>query len=196
MTTASYDSAVVGDALVRHYATHGLPTDGGASDPWFRVRIGPFTLRLPNPPARRRAVFFHDVNHIVTGYNTTFSDGEMTIAAFEVGSGCGPFWIAWFINLTMFALGLLVRPRAVFQAFVRGRQTASIYHRQEDRSAIAAMSVAELRTLLRLDAMPPAARFVDRLSFGAWAVVAGLVILTPLLAAVAVLRGAMRLLGW
>jgi hypothetical protein len=195
MSTASYDSAVVGDALVRHYATHGLPTDGGASDPWFCVRIGPLTLRLPNPPARRRAVFFHDVNHIVTGYNTTFSDGEMTIAAFEVGSGCGPFWIAWFINLTMFALGLFVCPRAVVRAFVRGRRTASIYHRQEDRSTIAAMSVTELRTLLRLDPMPPAARFVDRLSFAAWAIVAVVVIVAPLLALTAALRGAVRLLG-
>jgi len=85
----SQDATLIRDALAHHYVAHGLPLDGGASNPWFNMRIGPLTLRLPNPPARRRAVVMHDINHLVTGYNTTFSEGEMAIAAFEVGAGCG-----------------------------------------------------------------------------------------------------------
>ena len=131
----------LGDALARHYVDHGLPADGGEREPWFRVRIGRLTIRLPNPPARQRAVFFHDVNHILTGYNTTFSDGEMVIAGFELGAGCGPFWIAWLINLGMFAFGLVACPRAMFDAFVRGQRASSIYQRAEDRATLSGMTV-------------------------------------------------------
>jgi len=183
----------ISDALSRHYIAHGLPADGGESQPWFRVHIGPITLRLPNPPARRRAVFFHDVNHILTGYNTTFGDGEVAIAAFEVGSGCGPFWIVWFINLSMFAIGLVMRPRAVFYAFVRGRQAVSLYGRREDRNTLAAMPVAEARALLRLDRPPHAPTLADSLRFAAWSLVAMVVLLAPILAAFMALRGVVRL---
>ena len=86
----SRDASTIQEALLRHYAAHGLPMDGGESRASFRVRLGRISIWLPNPPARRRAVFFHDVNHLLTGYDTTFSKGEMDIAAFEIGTGCGP----------------------------------------------------------------------------------------------------------
>ena len=165
------ESTIVRDALAQHYVAHGLPADGGAMDPWFRVRIGTATIRLPNPPARRRAVFFHDVNHVATGYNTTFSDGEMVIAGFEVGAGCGTLWIVWFINLSMFALGLLACPRNVFAAFVRGRRSTSIYTRREDPTSLGAMSLGDIRELLRLDTERAMPRLADRLAFTGWAIV-------------------------
>ncbi|HSA56612.1 MAG TPA: hypothetical protein VLE53_12965 [Gemmatimonadaceae bacterium] len=185
----------VGDALTRHYAAHGLPADGGESAPWFRVRIGPVGVRLPNPPARQRAVFFHDVNHVLTGYDTTFSRGEMVIAGFEVGNGCGAYWIAWYINLGMFALGLIVCPREMFRAFVRGRRAASIYRRREDRTALAAMPVDRLREALGLDAEPGAPTPGDRARFLAWSVAAVVVLLVPLLAVAAGIRASAALFG-
>jgi hypothetical protein len=171
----------VRDALARHYVAHGLPSDGGASDPWFRVALGPVTLRLPNPPARRRAVFFHDVNHVVTGYDTTFSGGEMAIAGFEVGAGCGNFGIVWYINLSMMALGLIANPRAVFAAFVRGRRSTSIYREPQEPAALAEMSVADVRAQLRLDEATGRARFGDVARFAAWSPVAIIVLLAPLI---------------
>ena len=188
------ESSIVSDALAQHYVAHGLPADGGANDPWFRVRIGPATLRLPNPPARRRAVFFHDVNHVATGYNTTFSDGEMVIAGFEVGAGCGTLWIVWFINLSMLALGLLACPRKVFDAFVRGRRSASIYTCREDPASLGAMSVAEVRALLRLDAETPIPRPADRLAFTGWAILAIFVFAAALSPLAIILWAALRLL--
>lgn len=177
VTAATVRSVTVGDALTRHYVRHGLPPDGGEGDSMFRVRLGPFALRLPNPPARRRAVFFHDVNHVLTGYDTTFSGGEMAIAAFEVGSGCGRFWIAWLINLSMFAFGLVVAPRGVFRAFVRGRRVSSVYRCGYDRATLSAMPVDELRSTLGLDAAVPAASVADCVRFIAWSVVAAVLVL-------------------
>jgi hypothetical protein len=162
----------VADALAAHYAAHGLPGDGGATDAWFRVRIGPMRIRLPNPPARRRAVFFHDVNHVITGYNTAFSDGEMVIAGFEVGAGCGRFGIAWFINLVMMALGVLIRPRALYRAFARGRNSSSIYRCADDPHVLRARSVAQLKEMLALDRNAPRRSAGTRLQFVAWTLIA------------------------
>jgi len=178
----------LGEALARQYEAHGLPPDGGESDPSFRVRLGPFTIRLPNPPPRKRAVFFHDANHILTGYDTVFSNGEMLIAGFELASGCGPYWIAWLINLDMFALGLLVRPTAMFRAFVRGRRSAaSMYSRPETRSALSTMTVDGLRALIGLDRTSEStaseSTAMDRLLFFLCSIAAVVTIAAPLAAA-------------
>ncbi|MGQ0642963.1 MAG: hypothetical protein ACT4P6_19635 [Gemmatimonadaceae bacterium] len=173
------DSRSLSDALAQHYVNHGLPLDGGEQDRTFRVRLGRLTVRLPNPPARRRAVFFHDTNHILTGYNTTFSDGEMVIAGFEVGSGCGRYWMAWFINLAMFAFGLVACPRTMFRAFVRGRRASSIYRRTEDRARLGSMSVAALKSMIQLDQQAPVPALRDRLIFAAWAAVTILMLIVP-----------------
>jgi hypothetical protein len=172
----------VGEAVARHYLAHGLPMDGGESARSFRVRIGPITVPLPNPPARRRAVYFHDVNHVLTGYDTTFSRGEMAIAGFEVGAGCGGYLIAWFINLSLFAVALVVAPRTVFRAFVRGRRSSNLYRWTDGRDALAAMSVPALRSRLRIDNGHPDANGRDRLAFVAWSAAAVVVFLLPIIA--------------
>jgi hypothetical protein len=144
------------------------------------VHIGPFKIRLPNPPARRRAVVMHDINHIVTGYNTTFSEGEMSIAAFEVGAGCGRLAIVWFINLSLLAIAVVVHPRVAFTGFVRGRRSASIYSSNRDAATLAAMSVESVRDMLRVDAADARPRLTDRVLFAAWSIIAMAVFLAPL----------------
>lgn len=161
-------SVKVGEALTRLYAEHRLPPDGGEHEAWFRVRIGPLTIPLPNPPARQRAVFVHDVNHVLTGYNAVFSDGEMSIAAFEVGASCGRIWVAWFLNLALMALGVFVRPRAVFRAYVRGRHAGSLYLGSPSRAALREMTVDEVRRLIRLDEQAADARPRHYIDFALW----------------------------
>ena len=145
MPAAAVDDRLLGDALERYYQEHGLAPDGGAHDRWFHVRLGPLTIPLPNPPARRNAVFLHDVNHVLTGYDTVFSRGEFQIAAFEVAAGCGRVWIAWFINLFMMGLGFVFRPRMTLRAFRHGRRSGSIYALPAERSVLRAMTVADVR---------------------------------------------------
>jgi hypothetical protein len=168
----------IADALARYYVEQGLPADGGESERWFHIHVGRFTIPAPNPPARRKAVFYHDVNHILTGYDNVFSRGEMVIAGYEIGNGCGPYWIAWLINLGMFLLGLLLHPRLTFQAFVRGRRASSLY-RRSDRAAIRAMTVEELRAALGVREAAPQATLADSVSFVGWSVTAAALALGP-----------------
>jgi hypothetical protein len=122
-------------------------------------------------------VFIHDVNHVLTGYNAVFSDGEMSIAAFEVGAGCGRVWVAWLLNLSLMALGVIVRPGLVLRAFVRGRRSESLYTRDESRPALRRMRVADLRRLIRLDAAPAVARPDDLIALSTYVVLTWLVVL-------------------
>jgi hypothetical protein len=180
------DDVLVADALREFYSAHGLPADGGVSQSSFSVRVGPLPLTLPNPPARKRAVFFHDVNHLLTGYNAKGLDGEVVIAGFEVGAGCGRYWIAWIINLGAFAVALVMRPRELFAAFVRGRRSHSIYRRSESREVLRTTTVGALRRMLNIDVAPPIATEGDRVAFAGWALVAVLFALSPLIVAAAI----------
>lgn len=179
------DRVLVRDALTSYYREHKLPLDGGASSSWFQVHIGPLSIPLPNPPARRRAVILHDINHLITGYNTIFSDGEFSIACFEVGAGCGRFAIAWYLNLSMFAIALMLRPRASFAAFLRGRRSKSLYLTGRDADVLAAMSLNDVRDLLQVDTHPITAQWTDRAAFAGWSATALVVWIMPWLMAIA-----------
>jgi hypothetical protein len=177
---ATPDEMRIADAIEDYYRSHGLPADGGVSGAWFQVHIGPLSIPLPNIPARRRVIFLHDVNHLITGYDTTFSGGEMEIGAFEVGASCGRYLVAWYLDLSVLALGLLVNPRGVFAGFVRGRRSASLYQQDLGAETLRAMTVAEVRSLLRLDADRGPVRWRERIGFVAWSTVAIPVLLSPL----------------
>src|SRR5688500_1933293 len=185
--SAAPDSMRIADALDGYYRSQGLPAGGGDSDSWFQVHIGSFSIPLPNVPARRRAIFLHDVNRRVTGYDTTFSRGEMEIGAFEVGASCGRYLVAWYLNLSVLASGLLANPRGVFAGFVRGRRSASLYRQQLGTATLRDMTVAQVRTLLRLDTDHAPVHWRERLAFAGWSTVAIGVLLSPILPVVAVL---------
>ena len=69
---------------------------------------------------------FHDLHHVLTGYDTDFS-GELEISAWEIGAGCKRYAAAWGLNLGGVAAGLFTCGSRVFASFVRGRRSATLY---------------------------------------------------------------------
>lgn len=119
-------------ALRTYFVENGFGDDGGYDDAWVDFSIGPVPLPFPNTEGRKRAVRFHDLHHILTGYRTN-ATGEFEISAWELGAGCKDFHAARFINLGGFVSGILASPRRTFRAFVRGRRSRSLYgERYED----------------------------------------------------------------
>ena len=165
------------DARQRYFSDNGF--DGSYSERWVKLKAGPIPIYLYNAAGRRRAVQIHDLHHIATGYQTTWT-GEAEIAAWEVAGGCGRFAWAWFLNLSAFAIGLAVAPRPAFRAFVRGRHTRNLYHDGEFRDAILQRSVGEIRQRLGLDRPVPRVSPGDAAAFAAWAIGATLFSLAPL----------------
>jgi len=153
------------DARARYFETNALG-EGGYDDKWVVLRAGsvPFGA-IPNPPQRVRSVRLHDIHHVVAGYDTTWL-GEAEIGAWEVASGCDRFLVAWVLNLLAMAYGILLGPRRVFAAFVRGRRSRNLYRTSFDDTLLdrgLGDVIGELGT--GVQATPTAA---DRAAFVGW----------------------------
>jgi hypothetical protein len=114
------------EALREYFEVNHFGVDGGYSAKWVDFKLGPVPFPFPNTDARKKAVRFHDLNHVLTGYRTD-TVSEFEISAWEIGAGCGEFAAAWVINLGGLAAGLFTSTLRVFRAFVRGRRQRASY---------------------------------------------------------------------
>jgi hypothetical protein len=157
----------LGEARARLFALGGLGDDGGYDDAWVKLKLWRIPFAFPNTDGRRRAVRFHDLHHVLTEYPTTWR-GEFEISAWEVAGGIRRYRVAWLLDLLGFACGLVLFPRAVYRAFVRGRHSTNLYGDVWDES-ILARRVGEVRRRLRLDEGVARATRDDKVSFALWA---------------------------
>lgn len=110
------------EAVTTYFRENGFAEDGGYSAKWVDFKLGPIPFPLPNSEARKKAVRFHDLNHVLTGYRTDFG-GECEISAWELGAGCEEYVAAWALNLGGMTAGLWFQPLKTWRAFVAGRRS-------------------------------------------------------------------------
>ncbi|HEY2386885.1 MAG TPA: hypothetical protein VGK30_07975 [Candidatus Binatia bacterium] len=165
-------------ARARYFARNGFD-ECGYDDHWVHLKAGPIPIVFPNTSARVRSVRVHDVHHVVTGYETTWT-GEAEIGAWEIASGCADHGAAWVLNLLALPIGLAIAPGATFRAFVRGRGSRNLYRETID-DALLARRVDELTTALGLDRPAGAATAADGAAFAGWSLV-GIALLTATVA--------------
>ena len=122
------------DARAAYFAASGFD-ESTYTDDWVDLKVGPVPFRFPNTDGRKRTVPLHDLHHALTGYSAKLT-GEMQIAAWEVGGGMKQHWVGWFLNLLTMSWGGVVRPRATFRAFVRGRRSTNLYCRPAEPGLI------------------------------------------------------------
>ena len=161
------DELRVRDARARYFRDNGFGDDGGYTEKWVKIALGPLPVFVPNTAARVRAVRLHDLHHVATDYDTDLA-GEAEIAAWEVASGCGRYAAAWILNLYALAIGLAIAPDRTWRAFVRGRRSGNLY-RLGWRDGVLDERVGALRAELGLEASREAGPTgVDRAGFAAW----------------------------
>ena len=104
------------------------------------------TVRIPNPPARQRAVRRHDLHHILTGYGTDIT-GEAEVSAWELRRGLGPVGLyVWAIIVSVTLFGLIHSPRRMLQAWRKSPGEGSAFSLdREGYEALLQMTVAEAR---------------------------------------------------
>lgn len=146
------DRSTMREARARYFEQNGFGADGGYDDRWVHLALGPVPASFPNSRARARAVKYHDLHHIVTGYATDIV-GEFEISAWEIGAGCKGFVAAWVLNLGGMAGGVVTAPRRTLRAFARGRRSRSLYGRAFE--SLLDERVATVRAQLGLDAAVP-----------------------------------------
>jgi hypothetical protein len=174
--------AVIRDARERYFAIAGFD-NGGYADKWVRLKAGPLTVKFPNTAARVRSVKLHDIHHILTEYDTSWT-GESEIGAWEIASGCGRHLVAWTLNLGAFGIGLVIAPRRTYRAFIRGRHSRNLYP-SAFREEMLDERVGSLRDELSIGSEPPRATMADRMMFAVWSTIAVFVSVAPTLSIVA-----------
>jgi hypothetical protein len=164
-----HDEMKIKDALQVYFAKYHF-SDGGYNDKYFRIKIGPVFIPVPNTKSRIRAVKFHDIHHILTEY-TALWKGEVEIGAWEIAAGCGNSMVAWCLNSGSFGLGLLLYPGALFRAFMKGRNTrTSLYYNYQYNEALLNKTVGQLREELGVTAVKTnSAR--DHIYFSLWTLI-------------------------
>lgn len=159
------DALTMREARERYFAANGF-SEAGYTEPWVKLEGGPFPMWIPNTASRKVAVRFHDLHHVLTGYPTTWV-GEGEIGAWEVATGCGDLLAAWVLNLGAMSVGLVLSPRAMYRAFLRGRATRCLYP-EGWSDALLDERVGALRARLGLEGPLRAPTWGDRLAFAAW----------------------------
>ena len=159
----------LGEARRLYFELNGFGEDGGYEERWIKVKVWRLPVWLPNTKGRRKAVRLHDLHHIVTEYPTTWR-GEAEISAWEIGSGgLRRYYAGWLLDLMNVAQGLLINPRGLYRAFMRGRRSANLYS-EEFTDELLTHRVGEFRERLLPVEEPcagPSAR--DRAAFAFWA---------------------------
>jgi hypothetical protein len=168
---ATYDDALtLRDARALYFEHNGFGANGGYDANWVKLELGWFPVFIPNLPARVRAVRIHDLHHVVTGYDTDLM-GELRIAAWEIGGGCGGFVAAWVLNLWGLFLGLFRDVGAMRDAFIRGRRGENLYHEPFDDALLAStVGATRARLAVPTDVAPTPA---ERRDFVGWMTLAG-----------------------
>jgi hypothetical protein len=170
----TYDAAsTVRGARALYFETNRFGADGGYGEKWVPVKVGPAEFMIRNTAARVRSVRLHDLHHIATGYPTTL-EGEALIGAWELGSHCRDHFAAWFLNANAFAFGIVLAPRELWRAFVRGRRSKNLFG-AEFHEGLLDITVGDLRGQLGVEGLHEAT-VTDRFVFAFW-IAAGLYLL-------------------
>lgn len=141
------DDLKVSDALKLFYGVEHL-SDEAFTRRINYVRIGILTLPFPNPKPRREIVHLHDVNHILSGYDTSWI-GEGEVSAWELATGF-PWhcWIGYFYSPITLVIGFILNPTRVIKAFARGRQQKNACYAQISKQELFDSTVGDLKRRL------------------------------------------------
>jgi hypothetical protein len=163
------DTLTLAEARALFFARSGLGEDGGYNARWVRVETKPLPVYFPNTACRVEAAKLHDLHHIALEYKTDWA-GEAEIAGWEIASGCGRHGWAWLLNLGAFTIGMVLFPRRLYRAFLRGRHAANLYRDGFPEAELAGRTVGWLRHRLGTGAKEEA-RPWDKIAFAGWCVI-------------------------
>src|SRR5262245_48298324 len=113
--------------LQSFYERSGFGAVLGARPRTVAVYTGCMLVPLPNIETRRRFLKYHDLHHLITGYSVG-RIGEGEVSAWELGSGSA--YVSptlGLMNLIALSTGLVLEPRRMWRAFLRGACSRNLY---------------------------------------------------------------------
>jgi len=116
----------VDQALKQFYVTSGFEVETGKRPAFVEVFVGCMLIPMPNIETRRKDIKYHDLHHVINGYDAT-QVGEGEVSAWELGTGSLLHPILMFMNLIAISTALAVSPKRVFSAYLRGCKSRNLY---------------------------------------------------------------------
>jgi hypothetical protein len=117
---------------------------------WTPASVFGISIAVPNTPNHRRAIMWHDLHHVATGYGTDPA-GEAEVSAWELRRGLkGLDLYVRAIVISIAMLGAVVAPRRMWRAWVAaGRTGENLFNRElGEYEATLAIDIAALRAQL------------------------------------------------
>ncbi|GAB2562683.1 hypothetical protein [Spirosoma areae] len=167
-------------ALNNFYEQYGYGEEGGINNKWDMIKFGSIALPLPNLESRRKNIYLHDINHLVTGYDTTWK-GESSVTSWEVATGgWGSIYFAWWLTLWGMAVGVMLYPKHSYQAFQAGLSMKSAFTSGLSKQEMYSLTIDQLRSRLRRTEAE-----IENRSYYLWAGLSLLVWFSPFLIGIA-----------
>ena len=129
--------------LEQFYLNNGIPKNGGANDKTFLFKVFGIALTLPNPEFRRKALYIHDIQHILNKKDTSWK-GEGFIAGWEIGTGMWKHFPLSILALWAMGYSLWIYPKSVFQGFKKGLTNIGIIDMNFSKNEFLNMEFKEL----------------------------------------------------
>lgn len=147
MTNAAINWTVA-QAMQDFYNKHNYGDEGGINEKYAWMKFGFFSMPVPNVESRRKNVYLHDINHIITCNDTTWK-GESTLSAWEIASGGWKnIYVIWIMALWAMGLGVLFYPRSILKAFKQGLTMKNAVTCGLTKTEMYELPVTELRNIL------------------------------------------------
>ena len=138
-------SETLREGRAKYLAANGWD-ESGYEVRWVKIQAGPIPIWIPNTEGRKKAVRLHDLHHVLTGFQTTWT-GEAEIGGWELAGGCGWHFAAWYLNSWAFLIGLFIAPRRTLRALRRGFREKNLY-RETLTDALLDSKVEDVRARL------------------------------------------------
>ena len=105
---------------------------------------------VPNTPHHRWGIMLHDLHHLATGYGTDIP-GEAEVSAWEMRRGLRPLglYVGSIVTAGVLA-GIFAAPRRTLRAWRTSQGGGSLFHDGHSYEELLGLTLAELRTLLRV----------------------------------------------
>jgi len=113
-------------ALIQFYQESGFDLRTGEKPAFVDVFVGCMLIPLPNLETRRKYIKYHDLHHIINGFDVS-QMGEGEVSAWEIGTGSFLHPILLIMNLIAISTALAIYPNRVLKAYLLGCKSKNLY---------------------------------------------------------------------
>lgn len=169
-------------SLQAFYKKNNFKLDGGENDAYFSLKFRYFSIKLPNFSFRKKAIYIHDIQHILYQKDTSWK-GEAFISGWEIGTNMWKHFPIGILSLWAMGFSLLNYPKEVLKGYRTGLKNKGILDINLEKEVIFNKSLEELKTILK----QKNPKTFHSFTYLFWCVVSLIIFLFPLLLIITIL---------